>query len=188
MTGPASLLAVALSGPARAISPGDDVWLYTVDGEVVQGAWLRPLPGWVVLTGEQDRRVPLTEVLEVRVKGADISVDRLHAELDAAWQGELAWRADPPPHPAPGVPAAASFAWAGLGHALVGEGRQAWRWAAVDAGLVGAALLTATVGAQPGAALTIGVVDLFVRGAAAGASARVARRTRARLLPEPAGP
>ncbi len=188
MSSSALLLVVTLTRAASAIAPGDQLWLYTVNGEVIQGAWLGPLPGWVVLTGEEDHRVPLSELVEVRWRGEVIPVDRFRADLDAAWRAELSWRADPPPHPSPAVPAAASFLWAGLGHAMVGEGREAWRWAAVDAGLVGAAVLTAAVGAQPGAALTIGVVDLLVRGAAAGASARVARRTRARLHRGPAPP
>ncbi len=187
----AALVTVACLAPgaAAALESGEPLVLLTQDGDRMAGWFDTATASGLVLTGEGGRQtIALADVVEVWRGGVSVPVETLRKEHAEVLAAELAWRANPPPHPHPGVVVAASIGWSGAGHAALGEWGTAARWAAVDLALVGVASW-ALFGEQSwGAALPVLAVDGLIRGAAAGSSARVARRRRARLaLPPPTG-
>lgn len=182
--GPAGVSSASSTPPESAapLEANDRLELTTADGDTVRG-WVGGVgPASLLLTGSGGgQEVVLSAVVEARRNGQPLSLESLAAGHAAAWAQELTWVEHPPPHPRPASVAALSVAWAGAGHARLGEWGRAGAWAAVDLALVGA-VAWSLAGQQAWApALSAGAVDLVVRGAAASSSARTARRRRDRI-------
>ncbi len=175
-------LALALALPAAALDVNDVLALTTADGDTVRGWYAGATPSAVLVTAAGETHAVLLDTVVAATRdGHPLALDRLASEHAAAWATEAAWLADPPPLPRPGATAAASLAWAGAGHAMLGDGAAAAGWAGLDLVLVGTATW-ALVGQEAwGPAISVLAVDALVRGAAAGSASRRARRRRARM-------
>lgn len=177
-----ALLLAALCGPALALDGNDELVLDLVGGAQVSGWYVGVDQGMIRLSGDNRfTDVPLDQVTAVRRDGEDLPLEEFHAEAEVAQQRLDALRADPPPTPAPAAVGTLSFAWAGAGHAAMGNWRGAATWAAVDAVILGAAAWNLLGERSLPATVPVLALDLLIKGAAAGDAARQARRRRRQL-------
>ncbi len=153
---------------------GSAVVLVLLDGQRLDGTFAGFEGRAVRLSGSRGvAPIPLALVSAVEVEGRTWSRE---AFLDGA---RRAAEALPPlAVPPPALPLAASFAWAGTGHLLLGDTRTFLGYAAFDAILVGSGAVFA-LQRQWGALAPVVVLDVLLRGWSGGASAREAARRRA---------
>lgn len=177
-------LALLVAGVAWGLGANDRLSLRLSDSQSVEGWYYLTDAGVVVLSGDNRfTRVPVGLVVAVDRNGEPWSLADFHAEIAAAQQALDAYRAAPPRHPPPGVAAGLGLAWAGLGHAALGQRGRAVSLAALDAALLGVSAWQVRRG-QGAVAFPLVAMDLTVRAWSARDAARVARRRAAMLAGE----
>ncbi len=113
-----------LVNPAAAIDINDHLLIELQGGERVEGWFLKAEADSVVVSVPAEGTavtVPFDILKSVTLNDAPIQLEAFRREVEAEWRALLMWRADPPPHPAPGVVAVSGVVVAGSGHAMLGE-------------------------------------------------------------------
>lgn len=183
------LLAASLSGPAHALDGNDALTLQIVGGAEVEGWFYSCADGVLTVSGNNTlQRVPLVSIMAVERDGEPLPMQTFRAEV-AEQQARLdSFRADPPPHPAPGVVIGASVLWAGAAPAAVGDWKKAAAYSLVEGVLVGTAIANINSGSAA-VLIPLAGLDVLFKGYAAGEAVRVTRKRRARLqAPESPAP
>jgi hypothetical protein len=171
-------------GAAWALGANDRLALTLSDNVRVEGWYYLTDAGVVVLSGDNRfQRVPVALVVGVERNGEPWGAAAFREEIAQAQAALDAYRADPPPHPAPGVVTGLGLVWAGLGHAALGQGGRALSLAALDATLLGVSIWQVRRG-QGAVALPLVAMDLTVRAWSARDAARTARRRNATIAGE----
>jgi len=179
----ALLLAALHSADAHALDGNDALRVRLAGGAEIEGWYYACADGVLTLSGNDTlHRVPVVSVVSVERDGAPLAMQVFHAEV-ATEQATLdAFRADPPPHPRPGVVVGAAALWAGAAPAAVGDWKRAAGYSLVEGVIVGTAL--ANINAGSGAVLIpLAALDILFKGYAAGEAVRVTRKRRRRLRP-----
>ena len=125
--------------PAAAIDINDHLLLELQGGERIEGWYLKTTDQAIVLSVPSTGRattVPFGVLKAVTINDAPMTLDAFRAELSSEWSKELAWRADPPPHPQPGVVAVSGIFLAGTGHGMLNEWSMGVPMILVDAGFM----------------------------------------------------
>ncbi|MCB9778004.1 MAG: hypothetical protein H6742_05530 [Alphaproteobacteria bacterium] len=188
-TGWAFALAGALwAMPARALDGNDELVLELDGGEVVTGWYVGVDRGTIRLSGDNRfTDVPLDLVRAVARDREVLPLQDFLVEAEEAQAALDAFRADPPAHPRAGVPVAASLVYAGAGHFAIGEWKRGAAFAAIDTVVLGAAAWQLFGEESIPGTVPVLVLDLLIKAAAAGDSARITKRRR-RKLQGPLGP
>ncbi|MFT5681800.1 MAG: hypothetical protein ACI8RZ_002718 [Myxococcota bacterium] len=170
------MLALLLMPLASALDGNDSLDL-TLTGDVeVSGWFLRAEADRVVISSEVGIvEVPLVLIESVSRNGEPMGAAAFAEELAEAWGLLEAFRADPPPHPAPAVTFGLSLLWAGSGHAAIGDWRGFTTYSIIEGVLLSSiALNVATSNPQPIPSLI--ALDVIFKVWSARESTLVARR------------
>lgn len=181
------LLLALLSSVAHALDGNDALRVRLVGGAELEGWYYSCADGVLTLSGNDTlQRVPVVSVVAVERDGEPLSMQVFHAEVASEQALLEAFRADPPPHPRPGVVVGAAVLWAGAAPAAVGDWKRAAGYSLVEGVILGTAL--ANINAGSGAVLIpLAALDVLFKGYAAGEAVRVTRKRRRRLRPAAVG-
>jgi hypothetical protein len=175
---------VLLSSSALALDSNDRLKLTLAGGEAITGWFVRTERDAVVVATRghpTPTRVQINLIVAVDRNGQSMDLSMFFAELDATHAEWLAWVANPPAHPHPALMATMSALAPGSGHAALGEWRSFAGYAIADATLIGLMVLEAYSEQRMGMLLTLGGVDLILRGVSIGDAVRISARRRRRL-------
>ena len=180
------ILGVWLSLTALAIDINDHLSVELEGDERVEGWYLRPEQSGFVMTVPKTgatASIPMSIVRTVTVNDRPQPLSAFAREVAEDWSTHEAWRADPPPHPLPGLMVGTGLVVAGSGHALMGEWQEAVPMMVVDTlcmGIVGAEIAGSGLG-RADVFVTAAALSAIFKAYAASDGYRIARRRRARL-------
>jgi hypothetical protein len=169
-----------LTGTAWGLDGNDALVLQLAGDVVISGTFLRAEPDQIWLSSAEDSEiiaVPLILLENATINGAPVSLEQIHSEAAQSWEtvrvlvGDQGWA----PHPIP--VSGASLLFAGAGHAMLGDGRAAGGYAAVESVLLGTIALNVAL-EDPRSLPALIAVDVLLKIYAAQESARMARRKR----------
>ncbi len=182
MSGGALLALLLATAPAAALDGNDALRFDLLGGAQVQGWYVGVDAGTIRLSGDNRfTDVPINQITAVERDGEPLPMPVFLSEVAEAQALLDALRAAPPPTPPPALTAGVSFAYAGAGHAALGEWKGAATWAAIDTIILSAAAWNIFGEESIPAAIPVLALDLLIKGAAAGDAARIARRRRKAL-------
>ena len=169
---------------AWALDTNDRLMLTLDGGEQVHGWFVRAEKDAVVIAipgHRETTRVRNNLVAQVRLNGDTVAMDDYRSQLQVAYSEWVDWVANPPPHPPPVLVGTMGAVFPGSGHAALGEWRHFAGYAIADVTLIGLMGLELATQQRLGMLLTLGGVDLIVRGVSVGDAARISRRRRRQL-------
>ncbi len=174
------MIAVALLAAAWALSAYDDVTLALAGGTTVEGKFLRAASATSVNLMVEDEivTIELALVEKVKVNGAAEDLAPFREDVADAWAGRF--RPDLGPRPLPAVALGSSLLFAGTGQALLKEGPAFRGYAALEIACLTMEAVAAFYAKDSGLLITVGALDVGLRGLSGVAAYRAARFRRAR--------
>jgi hypothetical protein len=174
------LIALALLGSAWALSAYDDVALALAGGTTIEGKFLRAASETSVHVMVEDEivTVQLALVETVKVNGAAQDLAPFREDVAEAWVTRL--RPDPRPQPLPGVALGSSLVFAGTGQALLKQGPAFRGYAALQVACIAMEAVAVFYAKDAGLLVTVGALDVGLRGLSGVAAYRTARFRRTR--------
>ena len=180
-----SILLLLWSFLGYALDGNDRLVLQLQDGTEVRGWYYAVDTESLVLSGENRlTKVPIAAIESVLRDEEVLSIASFHAEVEVVLAAARAERANPPPHPHPVLVAGASMLWAGAGHALLGEWKEARGYSIVEGVILGAAAYNVYRRSALGVLVSLAALDLLFKLYAAEESMQLTRVRRARLAAE----
>jgi hypothetical protein len=173
------VIGLALVASAWALEPADDVTLGLAGGTTIEGKFLRAASetSFHVVVGTQIVTVQVALVENVKVNGAEQELAPFRDDVAAAWGVR---HLDLGPTPLPGVALGSSILFAGTGQALLEQGPEFRGYAALQVACLALEAVAIFYAEDAGLLITVGAIDVGIRGLSAAAAYREARFRRAR--------
>jgi hypothetical protein len=173
------VIGLALVATVWALEPSDDVTLGLAGGTTIEGKFLRPASetAFNVMVDDQIVTVQVALVETVRVNGADQDLAPFRAEVAEAWANR---HLDLGPTPLPGVALGSSILFAGTGQALLKQGPEFRGYAALEVACLAMEAVAIFYAEDAALLITVGALDVGIRGLSGMAAYHEARYRRAR--------
>jgi hypothetical protein len=175
------VIGLALVASVWALEPADDLTLGLAGGTTIEGKFLRAASetSFNVMVGDQIVTVQVALVETVTVNGADQELDPFRAEVAEGWATR---HLDLGPTPLPAVALGSSILFAGTGQALLKQGPEFRGYAALQVACLAMEAVAIFYAEDAALLITVGAIDVGIRGLSGMAAYREAgfRRARAR--------
>ena len=162
-----------------ALEPSDDVTLTLAGGTTVEGQFLRPASetSFNVMVNQEIVTVQVALVETVRVNDADQELAPFRQEVAENWANR---HLDLGPTPLPAVALGSSILFAGTGQALLKQGPQFRGYAALEVACLTMEAVAIFYAEDAALLITVGAIDVGIRGLSGVAAYHEARYRRAR--------
>ncbi len=174
------MIGLALVATVWAVDPSDDVTIGLAGGTTIDGKFLRAASetSFNVMVDQEIVTVPVALVESVEVNGAPQELAPFRAEVAEKWANR---HLDLGPTPLPGVALGSSILFAGTGQALLKQGPEFRGYAALQVACMAMEAVAIFYAEDAALLITVGAIDVGIKGISGVAAYREARFRRARL-------
>lgn len=167
---------------AFAFDGNDRLKLQMEQGVEVSG-WFYSFENGVLVVSGDNRfvSVPVSNIQAVECNDLPMPLDEFHGQIEMLVRQRIEEQANPPPHAPPFVVVGLSMLWAGSGHAVLGEWKEAKGYAVVEGVIIGTAIYNIYRRSSLGVLVSLGALDLLFKAYSAGEALYITRARRARL-------
>ena len=165
---------------AWALEPSDDVTIGLAGGTTIEGKFLRATSetSFNVMVADQIVTVEVELVDTVKVNGTDQELAPFREDVAEAWTTRF--QSDIGPTPLPGVALGSSILFAGTGQALLRQGPEFRGYAVLELACLTMEAVAIFYAEDAALLITVGAIDVGIRGLSGVAAYRTARFRRAR--------
>jgi hypothetical protein len=173
------VIGLALVASVWALEPSDHMALVLAGGTTIEGRFLRSASetSFNVMVGDRIVTVQVALVEEVKVNGAQQELAPFRDDVAEAWATR---HLDLGPTPLPGVALGSSILFAGTGQALLKQGPQFRGYAALQVACLAMEAVAIFYAEDAALLVTVGAIDVGIRGLSGVAAYNEARFRRAR--------
>ena len=173
------MIGLALVASVWALDPSDDVTLGLTGGTTIDGKFLRAASetSFNVMVDDQIVTVQVALVESVEVNGAYQELAPFREEVAENWANR---HLDLGPTPLPGVALGSSILFAGTGQALLKQGPEFRGYAALQVACMAMEAVAIFYAEDAALLITVGAIDVGIKGLSGVAAHREARFRRAR--------
>ena len=173
------MIVLALVASVWAVEPSDHVTLALAGGTTIDGQFLRAASetSFNVMVEERIVTVQVAVVESVRVNGTDEELGPFRQEIAENWANR---HLDLGPTPLPGVALGSSILFAGTGQALLKQGPEFRGYAVLEVACLALEAVAIFYAEDAALLITVGAIDVGIRGLSGAAAYHEARYRRAR--------